>query len=577
MVWNAPRTALGALILSLLMLACLPAGASRAAGAEEVRSTCRATGNLSEDIVAVARAPERWICADANYSLEGERSFLRFDIDAGKPLPHYLFSRRSALEAVHLLVIDRNGQKRQASVAASDLQSALQGGYFKVPLPALTDASREVIVAFDLPSHRMTLERAFLAPSDLPLEGGFLGSLVILAVLAGMLSMPLLFNAAFYRILREPFVLWHSALTISLLLTILTSSGLAVILFDPPAMILSWMTTLIFGATVASGAMFTATFIEQDRLHPLLRRALRYSAVAAVTLSLLHAAFPFVARPVQSTLYTAAFAPILGVFVLSVADALRRKSRAAKFQAVGYIPVILAGLIRLVTGVLPWLESNDAMLLFYVGCVCEVLFTTLGVADRFMAIRRQRDQARFEAEGLKQLAERDALTGLFNRRAMEQNFETHRAEGYRALAVLDLDHFKTINDVHGHDLGDAVLKAVAEALQGDPQIQAFRFGGEEFILLIRGEDAQLRAERRRQAIPAAIANAVPGLANPVTASMGLTDMSGNADVGFADFYRQADKLLYDAKGAGRNRSKVMLVSEVKDQTGHQPKAAAVYP
>ena len=75
-----------------------------------------------------------------------------------------------------------------------------------------------------------------------------------LLFLAGMLSMPLIFNAALYRILRERFVLWHSSLTISLLLTTLTQSGLAVVLLDPPAMTLSWMTTLILGLSVASGA-----------------------------------------------------------------------------------------------------------------------------------------------------------------------------------------------------------------------------------------------------------------------------------------------------------------------------------
>lgn len=271
-------------------------------------------------------------------------------------------------------------------------------------------------------------------------------------------------------------------------------------------------------------------------------------------LSTLHAAFPFVGRSIQSTAYTAAFAPVLVIFILSVADALRRGSRAAKFQAIGYLPVTMAGLVRLITGVLPWLHSNDAMLLLYVGCVCEVLFTTLGVADRFMTIKRQRDSARFEADMLERLSERDTLTGLLNRRAIEKNFERFRAEGYRTLAVLDLDDFKAINDNHGHVVGDAVLTAAAEALQGDPQVQAFRLGGEEFVLLVRGEDAQAKAERRRQAIPAIVADAVPGLGRSVTASMGMTSMSPNADADFAELYKQADKLLYEAKLSGRNRT-----------------------
>jgi diguanylate cyclase (GGDEF)-like protein len=377
--------------------------------------------------------------------------------------------------------------------------------------------------------------------------------LLVLAALAGMLIMPLIFNAAFYRALREPFVLWHSALTFSLLMTILVSSGLSVALFDPPAMTLSWMTTAIFGMTVASGAMFTHSFVEPGLMHPLLRRLLPYCAVWAIFLSTFHAALPFVARPIQSSVYTAAFAPVLAIFILSMIDALRRGSRAARFQAIGYTPIVLVGLIRLVSGVIPGFQSTDAMLLFYIGCVCEVLFTTLGVAERFVTMKRERDRARDEAELLERLSETDPLTGLLNRRAIERQFVQLRAEGFTALAVIDIDHFKAVNDVNGHGVGDEVLKAVASALQAGQTVRAYRLGGEEFVLLLRGADADIQAELRRQAIPAIVARTVTGLERPVTASMGLTDLIGNE--GFAALYERADKLLYEAKSAGRNRTR----------------------
>jgi diguanylate cyclase (GGDEF)-like protein len=399
----------------------------------------------------------------------------------------------------------------------------------------------------------MTLERAYLAPTDAAGGVGDMRFLLILAGLAGMLVMPLIFNAAFYRTLREPFVLWHSALTLSLLMTILVSSGLSVMLFDPPAMTLSWMTTLIFGLTIGSGMMFTWSFIEPGLMHPFLRRLLPCCAAWAMVLSALHAAFPFVARPIQSAVYTAAFAPVLAIFILAMIDALRRGSRAAKFQAVGYTPLILVGVIRLVTGILPWSHSDDAMLLFYVGCVCEVLFTTLGMADRFMIMKRDRDRARTEADLLERLSETDPLTGLLNRRAIEQQFARLRADGFATLAIIDLDNFKAINDVNGHAVGDAVLRAVADALQAGPNARAYRLGGEEFALLLQGADGDIQAELRRQAIPAVVANMVAGLGRPVTASMGVTDVLGGED--FVTPYERADKLLYEAKSAGRNRTR----------------------
>ncbi|WP_413711239.1 diguanylate cyclase [Rhizobium sp. Rhizsp82] len=553
MTTSGLRNLLSLAVLLLMML--LPFAAASAGEAEPsgIPSSCWAPANLSEDIATVAGDEKRWSCDTREFSIDAERVLLRFDIAPGEPLPRYFLSRRAALDAVHLLAIDRDGAIRQDTIPAAALRSSMAGGYFKAHLPEVTAETRQIVAAIDLPSHKMTLERAYLAPVDAAGDVSDMRFALLLAGLAGMLVMPLIFNAAFYRALRETFVLWHTALTFSLLATILVTSGLSVLLFDPPAMTLSWMTTVIFGMTVASGAMFTYSFVEPGLMHPLLRRVLPWCAAWAIFLSVFHAAFPFVARPIQSSAYTAAFAPVLAIFMLSMIDAWRRGSRAARYQAIGYAPMVAVGLIRLVTGLVPWLHSTDAALLFYAGCVCEVVFTTLGVAERFVTMKRERDRARNEAELLERLSETDALTALLNRRAIERQFEQLRAEGFCALAVIDIDHFKAINDVNGHSIGDEVLKAVANALQPGPHARAYRLGGEEFVLLLRGEDAETQAELRRQAIPAIVAHTVPGLGRPVTASMGLTTLAGCED--FAAIYERADKLLYEAKSAGRNRTR----------------------
>ncbi len=541
------------LLLAIVAQFCV--GMAKASDSNSIRPSCWAAATLSEDIAAVGRDEQRWSCSgtDQDFSIDAERVLLRFDISTFETPVRYLLSRRAALEVLHLLAIDQDGAVRQTSLPAAALRSSMAGGYFKADLPDVTQATRQVIAAVDLPSHKMTLQQAYLSAGDAGGSAADLRFLLLIAGLAGMLVMPLVFNAAFYRALREPFVLWHSALTSSLLMTIVVTSGLSVALFDPPAMMLSWMTTLIFGITVSSGAMFTYSFIEPGLMHPLLRRILPYFAAWAIFLSVFHASFPFVARPIQSTVYTAAFAPILAVFICAVVDSLLRGSRAARFQAIGYAPLALVGLIRLVTGVNPSLHSADAMVLFYFGCMFEVLLTTLGVAERFVIIKRERDRARNEADLLERLSETDPLTGLLNRRAIERQFEELRAEGFNALAVIDLDHFKAINDGYGHSTGDDVLKAVAVALKAGPHVRACRLGGEEFILLLRGQDVDAQAEFRRQAIPATVANTVPGLAGPVTASMGITPISD--DDAFTILYERADKLLYEAKSAGRNRTR----------------------
>jgi diguanylate cyclase (GGDEF)-like protein len=218
--------------------------------------------------------------------------------------------------------------------------------------------------------------------------------------------------------------------------------------------------------------------------------------------------------------------------------------------------MILVGVIRIISGLVAAIPSADAMMLFYAGCVIEVLATTLGVADRFMTIKDQRDSARTEALVLERLSERDALTGLFNRRVIEDRFERLRAEGFTALAIIDLDHFKLVNDTHGHAVGDKVLRVVAQVLQPDEDTLAFRIGGEEFLLLLRGPGAMDGAERRRRAITSQVAAQVEGLDRVVTASMGLLEVPRSAmpNAGFAELYDRADRLLYEAKQAGRNRT-----------------------
>jgi diguanylate cyclase (GGDEF)-like protein len=545
-----------AAMVGLLLSLMLASGALGREAIAEYPSSCRAYGDGSESLGTLARSVRRWQCGGGPYSLHAERVYLKFDLAREGPLPRYLITRRAALRAIHYIALDDDGRGREVRVMPERWQNSRADGMFRVPLTQIDVRTQQVIIAFDGVSHDMTLESTRLVPFD-PADGADqTRKLLILAALCGILATPLIFNVAFYRVLREPFVLWHSSLVITLLATVLVSSGLLASLIDVPVMTLSAMATMVFGLSVASGSMFTYSFVEQGRMHPMLRRALLWSALAAVALSAFHAAFPFVARPVQSPIYTAAFLPILLIFLLALVDALRRGSRAAKFQAVGWSPMVIVGLIRLVTGLVPSLSNHDALLLFYVACVLEVLSTAMGVADRFMSLKDQRDRARTEAEVLERLAERDPLTGLFNRRAMEGRFDEMVADGFTSMAVLDLDYFKTINDLYGHGVGDAVLKAAADALQPNQDVQAYRIGGEEFLLLLRGEDAIEQAERRRREISAVVGRAKLSMAQRVTASMGMIHMTAGPSgrVDFTEAFERADKLLYEAKITGRDRA-----------------------
>jgi diguanylate cyclase (GGDEF)-like protein len=168
---------------------------------------------------------------------------------------------------------------------------------------------------------------------------------------------------------------------------------------------------------------------------------------------------------------------------------------------------------------------------------------------------RELDEARATLE---QVADRDWLTGLHNRRYLARELSRHAADpdaGPYSLAVLDLDHFKQVNDRFGHDTGDQVLMRVAALLLGGVRGQdvVVRTGGEEFVLLMPQTDviaAAAACERVRLSISNEPWDAlVPGLS--LTTSVGVATADDARDL--QALAELADRRLYQAKRTGRDR------------------------
>jgi len=186
------------------------------------------------------------------------------------------------------------------------------------------------------------------------------------------------------------------------------------------------------------------------------------------------------------------------------------------------------------------------------------------IADRTERLRASNQQLLALRDAYRQLSEVDALTGVGNRRAFDKELTrclalARRTRSPLALLMVDVDHFKAVNDRHGHQTGDDYLRAIGAILarsvrQGEDV--ATRFGGEEFALLLQSTDAdgaQALAERMRTAVEALQLRNEGATGGWVTVSIGVAVADAAGTHSEAELVARADQALYRAKREGRNR------------------------
>ncbi|KAA2229685.1 sensor domain-containing diguanylate cyclase [Pseudomonas brenneri] len=240
----------------------------------------------------------------------------------------------------------------------------------------------------------------------------------------------------------------------------------------------------------------------------------------------------------------------------SSVSSVDRQRRLYTFSNVGALPLIVVVALSNDEIFAPW-KRAALLISAATGVLCiGLLWLTWMLC---MELRR-----RYRAEGvLSELAATDPLTGLANRRTLDQrlNLEWDRAQRSGeplTLLMIDVDHFKAFNDRHGHQGGDEALRSVAQVIESNirrPADLAARYGGEEFAVILPNTDsqgAQVIAEHIRSSVEHL--PRVAGDTQPVTVSIGLSSWHKRSNASLEELLLSADRALYEAKDGGRNRT-----------------------
>lgn len=555
-----------AALLALLWASGTPLAAQNPAVRSLGPALCSLTGHTDSSAQQILSARDRFDCSPGKLEKATGTLWLRADVgsaDRGLADP-VLWARTSRHGAVQLTRVFADGSLVTTNHSLTDQVRRFRSPY-AVQLPYLRDDGarpRSLLFRIDNPFDPTNwrdielLDRSTADALDLR-------SRMISALVLGLLFAPLLLNAVFYLALRQRFILFHSLMVSGLIVNHLAWSGLIFTIAPQVNMAHRSIMVYVALATVGMAAcMLIASLCNPEKLGRNWRKMLRAMGLACfvATLAIMLASpwLPFVGAQL--------FHGVFGLMVLTALACLLRSAwrgdRLAALQLAGLSGAALVAVSRVLraVGIIPDLPLFD--LGFYVAVLIEALTTSVIVAMRALELRRQFDAVAIEHDRVRTVARTDELTGLINRRAFAELYPARLdnpdpALPVRALLVIDLDHFKSINDRFGHTVGDMVLIEFARRLQQASRAGDLvaRFGGEEFIVFASFADEATAWRHAMQLCNRSLrwTTDYDKASIGVACSIGVAVLRAGEQADFQTIFRSADDALYLAKDAGRGQ------------------------
>ncbi|MHA6722210.1 GGDEF domain-containing protein [Sphingomonas sp. RS2018] len=371
------------------------------------------------------------------------------------------------------------------------------------------------------------------------------------AAFVGIAFALIVYNLALWTTLRHRFQLFYCAMTALLIAYAFTSSAaMAWVWPDLDNNIRICLNYVLLGFAAMAAMLFARTFFERRVFDGWVGRSTTLAAAAFGSIGLLYVSLTFVSPALADRAASVTF--LIGMLGTGpiLWSAWRRGSRYLLLFTVTWAVPLIAGGLRILSGlrVIPttfWIDNSTLLSL-----AIEALMSGVAIAWRVQRLSVERDEARARETAARLLADEDPLTGLWNRRALLERVVGR--EGVQTLHIIDIDHFKSINDTLGHDGGDEVLRVFSRALRdvAPPGAVVARMGGEEFAIVLpgdaTGEPDTILSRLRQARMPFDVR---------VTASIGSCSGKLATEAQWRSLYRRADRALFDAKQAGRDRAR----------------------
>jgi diguanylate cyclase (GGDEF)-like protein len=518
---------------------------------------CFRLAKPGETLADTLRSPAGFECTKHQNSLPSGDYWVRFQIPrSAETANRGLVFRTASLwdKGFTLWAIRSNGDVRRYDPAKDlDINPLRLGSTIVVPL----NAEKHGITQITAHVRQSAAMRGVMQQSQLTTTQDALYFEMMLAVLyaafAGLSIALFVYNLALWRGMRQPFLLAYCGMLAATLCYAFFTSGAPHYVWPSMAGTDRLRLTIpLLSINAAAVIIFFRHFFETATVPKWLSKLSYGYAAAVATFGLLYAAIVPNFVKAMDAIYVVGFLPMPFFALCYVISAYRKRDPFLRYFLLAWAAPAVAAVSRILysMNILPYsiVIENSTL----IGLAIEALVSSLAIGYRVRMLTTARDRAEMAEANAMVMADTDALTTLPNRRAFVR--ELLSAPRDWQLVLVDIDHFKRVNDTLGHDGGDEVLIKLATILKAESADHSLvaRLGGEEFaIATIAPPNGEGLVEPDR--ILAAIRRAeMPG-GYRITASIGIARRVICEEMDWKILYRAADMALYRAKGEGRDR------------------------